>query len=62
MRIYEIVIVPRHIIGDRGYYIMAEDFGDAYNQAQKLLAKVKKTTEDAYLESIIEQFELLVIN
>jgi len=64
MKIYEIIIVPipilRHI-GNQGHYVLAKDFDDAYGQAQKLLAKKQKTTEDAYIKSICEQFELEVV-
>jgi len=61
MKIYEIIIVPIPIIGNQGHYVLAKDFDDAYRQAQKLLTKKQKTTEDAYIKSICEQFELEVV-
>ena len=47
---------------DRDHYIMAENFDEAITQAHKLLAHIrKKYTEDAYIESIKEQFKLEVV-
>ena len=47
---------------EQSHYIMAENFADAYEQGMKRLAQVDEAWRDeAYIESISEQFELEVI-
>lgn len=64
MKIYEIVIKGDGNImsSEQSHYIMAENFTDAYDQGTKRLAQVDEAYRDeAYIESISEQFELEVI-
>jgi hypothetical protein len=64
MKIYEIVIKGDGNImsSEQSHYIMAENFTEAYEQAIKRLAQVEEEFRDeAYIESISEQFELEVI-
>ena len=64
MKIYEIIIKGDGNImsSEQTHYIMAENFADAYEQGMKRLAQVDELFRDeAYIESISEQFELEVI-
>ena len=63
MKIYKIVIRGDGTFGsEQNHYVMAEDFDEAYKLAQKRLVHVSKDWKDnAYVESISEQFELEVV-
>jgi membrane carboxypeptidase/penicillin-binding protein PbpC len=64
MKIYDIVIKGdgTFMSSVQNHYIMAENFADAYEQGLKRLAQVDEAWRDeAYIESISEQFELEVI-
>ena len=63
MKIYEIIIrKDGNLNSDQYHHIMAENFEDAYTQALKRLAQVdEEFREEAYIESISEQFEVEVV-
>jgi len=61
VKVYRIVIAPRPVIGDGGHYVLAEDFDDAYAQAQKLLMRERKTASYASIASVCVEFELEVV-
>jgi hypothetical protein len=64
MKIYEIVIQGDGSLmsSEKSHYVMAENFDEAITQAHKRLAQVDEDFRDnAYIESISEQFELEVI-
>ena len=63
MKIYEIIIRESQLLSsEESHYVMADNFDEAITQAHKRLAKSQKEQDkDAYIESIVEQFELEVI-
>lgn len=62
MKIYEIVIHEGKMSYEQSHHILAGNFDEAITQAHKMLARImKENCEDAYIESICEEFELEVV-